>query len=433
VEEKRKSMYETEEKKERFVLVAVERDGFDAEADLNELELLVETANAETVGRVIQKREAVHSGTYMGKGKVEEVRDLVEELEADGIVTDDELSPAQQRNLSKILGVKVLDRTMVILDIFARRAQSAEGKAQVELAQLRYRLSRLSGLGIQLSRQAGTAAHGGVGNRGPGEKKLELDRRYIRSRIDQLNKELKEVRENRATLRKKRIRAGQPVIALVGYTNAGKSTLLNALTGADAFAEDKLFATLDTTTRKTALEGGLEVLFTDTVGFIHKLPHHLVQAFRATLEELAYSDILLHVVDSANPMYPGQMSVVYETLKKLECMDKPIVTALNKADIKNDEIDFPLTDAQAMHTIPISAVTGAGLPELLLAIEKVLQSMRNRMTILIPYSEGGLTSQIHSTCEVLVSEHRETGTYMELYATSEMAGRLIAFAVEGSL
>jgi len=428
-------MYDTEERKERLVLVAVEKDGLDAESDLNELALLVETAGAEPVGVIIQKREAIHPGLYIGKGKVDEVMDLVEELGADGIVTDDELSPAQQRNLAQRTGVKVMDRTMIILDIFAQRAQSAEGKSQVELALLRYRLSHLTGLGIQLSRQAGTAAHGGVGNRGPGEKKLELDRRHIRNRIDQLNKELAEIRENRATLRKKRIRTGQPVIALVGYTNAGKSTLLNSLTGADALAEDKLFATLDTTTRKAALEGGTEVLFSDTVGFINKLPHHLVRAFRATLEELQYADILLHVVDSSNLSYRGQMSVVYETLQKLECMDKPIVTVLNKSDLRTlnnnpESADSILTsDVNALQTLSVSATTGENLQELLIILEKVLQSMRKKIKVLIPYNEGGLVSQVHGTCEVLISEHKDNGTYMEIYATSEIVGRLDSFIV----
>ena len=434
------NMYETEDKKERLILVAVEKDGQDAEANLKELALLVETAGAEPVGAIIQRREAVHSGLYIGKGKVDEVQDLISETNADGIVADDELSPAQQRNLASRLGVKVLDRTMVILDIFAQRAQSAEGQTQVELAQLRYRLSHLTGIGVHLSRQAGTAAHGGVGNRGPGEKKLELDRRYIRSRIDQLKKELEEIRENRATLRKKRIRTGQPVIALVGYTNAGKSTLLNALTGADALAEDKLFATLDTTTRKAELEGGTEVLFTDTVGFIHKLPHHLVQAFRATLEELKYADILLHVVDSSNPACREQMAVVYETLQKLECMDKPIVAALNKIDIKRvqdeglaaDMAIAVINDANALYAVPISAATGESLPELLCTLEKVLQSMRKKMAVLIPYSEGSLASQVHGACEVLVSQHRDDGTYMELYATPEISGRLQQYVVEGA-
>ena len=420
-------MFETEEKKERLLLIAVEKDGQDTEADLDELAELVETSGAEPVGRLIQKREAMHPGLYLGKGKVDEVHELANELKADGIVADDELSPAQQRNLAKKLSMKVLDRTMIILDIFASRAQSAEGKTQVELAQLRYRLSHLSGIGVQLSRQAGTAAHGGVGNRGPGEKKLELDRRHIRSRIDQLSKELKEIQENRATLRKKRIKTGLPVIALVGYTNAGKSTLLNILTGADALAEDKLFATLDTTTRKTALEGGTEVLFTDTVGFIHKLPHHLIRAFRATLEELHYADILLHVVDSSNPKFPEQMTVVYETLQKLECMNKPIVTALNKADKRDININ---DDINAQHTVSISALTGGNIPQLLLKLETVLQSMRKKIAVLIPYSEGGLASQVHGICELIVSEYKDEGTYMELYATPEIYGRLKDFIME---
>jgi len=435
-------MYDTEERRERLVLIAVEKDGHNAEPDLEELALLVETAGAEAVGVITQKREGIHPGLYIGKGKVDEVAELVKQLNADGIVADDELSPAQQRNLAQRLGVKVMDRTMIILDIFAQHAQSAEGKTQVELALLRYRITHLSGLGVQLSRQGGTAARGGVGNRGPGEKKLELDRRHIRNRIVQLNNELTEMRENRATLRKKRIRTGQPVIALVGYTNAGKSTLLNTLTGADALAEDKLFATLDTTTRKAALsqfrnkseaaaEGGTEVLFTDTVGFIHKLPHHLIRAFRATLEELKYADILLHVVDSSNPAYRQQMAVVYETLQKLECMGKPIVTALNKSDLRTQNIEDaePLltTDVNAQHTLPISAATGENLAELMQALEKVMQSMRKKIAVLIPYSEGGLISQVHNTCEVFASEHREDGTYMELYATQEITGRLDGF------
>ena len=430
-------MYDTEERKERLILVAVEKESTNAEKDLDELAQLVETAGAEATGRIIQKREAVHSGTYIGKGKVDEVQDLIEETGADGIVTDDELSPAQQRNLAQRLKVKVMDRTMIILDIFAQRAQSAEGKAQVELALLRYRLSHLTGLGIGMSRQAGVAAHGGVGNRGPGEKKLELDRRYIRSRIDQLNKELTEIRENRATLRKKRIKAGQPVVALVGYTNAGKSTLLNSLTGADAFAEDKLFATLDTTTRKATLEGGTEVLFTDTVGFINKLPHHLVRAFRATLEELEYADILVHVVDGSNADgYAEQMAVVYDTLEKLGCMGKPIITAFNKMDIRIPPDGSTLREEEvskdpiAQHSTHISAKTGDGLPNLLRTIEDVIQSMRKHMAVLIPYNEGALTSQAHNTCEVLMSEHRDNGIYMELYATPELAGRLEKYVIE---
>ena len=413
-----------------FVLTAVEKDGIDAETNLNELKLLVDTAGAEEAGRIIQKRDGMHPGHYLGKGKVEELKAMVEATDADGIVTDDELTPSQQKNLAKMLNVKVLDRTMIILDIFAGRAQTAEGKAQVELAQLKYSLSHLTGLGISLSRQGGTAGQGSVGNRGPGEKKLELDRRHIRNRIDQLNKELKELRENRALLRKKRERQGIPVVALVGYTNAGKSTLLNALTGADVFAEDKLFATLDTTTRRLEIpDGGAEILLTDTVGFINKLPHHLIQAFRATLEETRFADILLHVVDVSSPQKEEQMATVYETLKSLDCLDKPIVTVFNKADAIEQET-VTLVDSKANHTIAVSAKEGTNLQELLAVVTTVIDSARKKMTVLIPYSHGALVSQIHATCKVFALENREDGTYMEISATDEIMEKARVFVVK---
>lgn len=412
-------MYDTAERKEKFILIAVEKDGIDSETNLNELSELVDTAGAEEVGRVVQKRDAVHSGHYLGKGKLDEVMALLEAMDADAVVADDELTASQQRNLATRLNVKVLDRTMVILDIFAQRAQTSEGKAQVELAQLKYSLSHLAGLGIALSRQAGAAAHGGVGNRGPGEKKLELDRRHIRNRIDQLNGELKELRENRAVLRKKRIKQNIPVVAIVGYTNAGKSTLLNALTDAGVLAENKLFATLDTTTRKVNLpNGGAEVLFTDTVGFINKLPHHLIQAFRATLEETRFSDILLHVVDASNPHAKNQMETVYETIKSLDCADKPIVTAFNKID-RADGI-WEAVDTKSLHTIPISAITGENIDALLGSIAAVIDQTRSNIKALIPYTHGALVSQIHTNCKVLEVESREDGTYIEFYATEEM-------------
>jgi len=418
-------MYDTEERKEKVVLISVEKDSA-VEENLNELRLLAETAGAEEVGRVIQKREAVHTAHYLGKGKIDEVRAMVEETQADAVISDDELTSSQQKNLAQRIGVKILDRTMVILDIFAQRAQTAEGKTQVELAQYKYRLSHLAGLGIALSRQAGVAAHGGVGNRGPGEKKLELDRRHIRNRIDQLNKELKEIRENRGLLRKKRERQGIPVIALVGYTNAGKSTLMNALTGAGVLVEDKLFATLDTTTRKTELpDGGSEVLFTDTVGFINKLPHHLIQAFRATLEELKYADILIHVVDSSAPHHREQMAVVYETLKSLNCMDKPIITVLNKSDLQEQQKSG--VDQNAARTINISARTGENIPVMLKAVEEVIISLHRKITILLPYNQGNLLSQIYSSCKVLSTENREDGTLLEIHATPEIAGKVAQF------
>ncbi|MCL2285279.1 MAG: GTPase HflX [Firmicutes bacterium] len=422
-------MYDTAERKERFILIAVEKDNTDSETNLNELSLLVDTAGAKEVGRIIQKRDGVHPGHYIGKGKIDEVMALVDAMDADAVVADDELTASQQRNLAQRLNVKVLDRTMVILDIFAQRAQTAEGKAQVELAQLKYSLSHLTGLGVSLSRQGAVAAHGGVGNRGPGEKKLELDRRHIRNRIDQLNKELKELRENRALLRKKREKQEIPVVALVGYTNAGKSTLLNALTGAGVLAENKLFATLDTTTRKTELpDGGAEILLTDTVGFINKLPHHLIQAFRATLEETRFADILIHVVDVSSPQYKQQMETVYETLKGLECLDKPIITAFNKIDALEDPTQTP-ADTRAVHTAPISAMEGTNIPVLLKAIEDVIDSMRSKVAVLIPYSHGGLVSQIHAACKVLNVENREDGTYMEIYATDEIASKAKGYVV----
>jgi GTP-binding protein HflX len=321
---------------------------------------------------------------------------------------------------------------LVILDIFAGRATSAEGKAQVELAQLKYRLSHLTGLGAQLSRQAGGGGirGGGLGTRGPGEKKLETDRRHIRNRINQLNGELAEIRDNRAVLRKKRENANLPVISLVGYTNAGKSTLMNTLTSAGVLAEDKLFATLDTTTRKMKLPAGSEALITDTVGFIHKLPHHLIQAFRATLEELKYADILLHVVDSANPAYTEQMQVAYRLLRSLECLEKPIVTAFNKMD-KREPGPLP-QDGMARESVSLSAQSGENIPGLLDALEKVLQSLRNKIIVLVPYKEGQWVSFIHEKCEVLAEEHREGGTYIEAYADTDAAGLIERFAVKSN-
>ena len=307
-------MIELGKEKERVLLVGVSTFGQElTESSLDELSELAKTAGAETAGRLIQNREQVHPGTYVGKGKIEEIKDMLWETEATGIVCDDELSPAQMKNLQDELDVKVMDRTLLILDIFAARASTSEGKIQVELAQLKYRQTRLTGFGTALSRLGG-----GIGTRGPGEKKLEMDRRLIKSRIAQLNRELKEVKRHREVTRGQRKKSRIPVIAIVGYTNAGKSTLLNKLTGADIFAEDKLFATLDPTTRGLRLLSGQEILLTDTVGFIKKLPHHLVEAFKSTLEEAKYADLILHVVDSSNPQMDEQMFTVYETLKNLK-------------------------------------------------------------------------------------------------------------------
>ena len=301
--------FKIEEIEEKVILVGVsEQDGDDAEDSVAELAELVKTAGATVVGTMIQKRELIHPGTYIGSGKVAELKLLVEELGATGIVCDDELSPAQLRNLEDMLDTKVMDRTLIILDIFAARATTSEGKIQVELAQLKYRLSRLTGLGRSMSRLGG-----GIGTRGPGEKKLEIDRRLIKDRIAQLNRELKEVRQHRDITRAQREKNQMPVAAIVGYTNAGKSTLINTLTNAGVLEEDKLFATLDPTTRVLELSGRQQILVTDTVGFIRKLPHHLIEAFKSTLEEAKYADYILHVVDASNPQHEKQMLIVYET------------------------------------------------------------------------------------------------------------------------
>ena len=320
--------YETEQVQEKFLLAAVDlEDGTDVSYSLDELAELTETAGGIVVGRLIQKRESVHPGTYVGKGKIEELRELIMQTDADGIVCDDELTPAQLTNLQEELQVKVLDRTVMILDIFAAHARTSEGKLQVELAQLRYRSSRLTGLGKSLSRLGG-----GIGTRGPGEKKLEMDRRLIKERISMLNRQLKEVVKNREVQRHKRTQNPTKTVAIVGYTNAGKSTLLNTLTKAAVLEEDKLFATLDPTTRVLEKEDGQKILFTDTVGFISKLPHSLIRAFRSTLEEAKYADMILHVVDVSNPKYDLQMEVVYDTLRELNIGDKKAITAFNKID-----------------------------------------------------------------------------------------------------
>ena len=413
-------LYDLEDIQERVILVAVDGSSLTdtVEDSLDELEELVHTAGAVTAAKIIQKREKIHPGHYVGKGKVEEIKEALEEYQATGIICDDELSPAQIKNLQAMLDTKVMDRTMLILDIFAARARSKEGKIQVELAQLRYRLSRLTGLGQSLSKLGG----GGIGTRGPGEKKLELDRRYIRDRISELSAEVKEIQTHRQLIRERRSKSAAPVIAIVGYTNAGKSTLLNVLTGAGVLAEDKLFATLDPTTRKTPLPGGTEILVTDTVGFIRKLPHHLVKSFHSTLEELVYADILLHVIDANSSQRESHMAVVYKTLQDLKAMEKPIITVYNKMDM---DVVKPLpVDDHSKHTVHISAAKEEGIQALLGIIERVLQESRKRMTVLIPYTDGGIVNQIHGQCEIVKEEHRETGVYIDLYTTEEMEGRL---------
>lgn len=412
------ALYEIKEEKERVILVGVStRENDDTEDSLDELKDLVKTAGAEAVGRVIQKRELVHPGTYVGKGKIEEIRELLWELDATGIVCDDELSPAQMNNLTDILDVKVMDRTMVILDIFAGRASTSEGKIQVELAQLKYRQSQLTGAGRAMSRLGG-----GIGTRGPGEKKLEMDRRLIKNRIAQLNRELREVKRHRELTREQRTKNRIQVVAIVGYTNAGKSTLLNTLTGAGVLQEDQLFATLDPTTRSRKLPSGQEILLTDTVGFIRKLPHHLIDAFKSTLEEAKYADLILHVVDASNPQMDEQMYVVYETLQRLEAMDKPVVTAFNKMDRIGESLT--VRDFKADRIVQVSAKTGEGLEALLQAIEEILREQKIYIERVYSYQESGKIQLIRKYGELLEEEYKEDGIHVSAYVPKELDGRV---------
>lgn len=407
-----------EDFKERVILVGVsEQDGDDAEDSLAELAELVKTAGASVAGTLIQKRELIHPGTYVGTGKVAEIAEFLEHTGATGIVCDDELSPAQLKNLETMLNTKVMDRTLIILDIFAARATTSEGKIQVELAQLKYRLSRLTGLGRSMSRLGG-----GIGTRGPGEKKLEIDRRLINDRIAQLNRELKEVVKHREIARAKRERNAVPVVAIVGYTNAGKSTLLNHLTDAEVLEEDKLFATLDPTTRMLELEGHQQVLLTDTVGFIRKLPHHLIEAFKSTLEEAKYADYIIHVVDASNPQRDKQMYIVYETLDHLGVKNKKILTLFNKIDIRTD--DDPLQDFRADHVLQISATENAGLD----AVKDVLQEMLREDKIyierVIPYAQAGVLQLVRNKGELVSEEYVPEGISIRAYVPMEVYGKL---------
>ena len=418
-------MIENKEEKERVILVGVcVSDGDDTEVSLKELKELVKTAGAETVEVMIQNREAVHPGTYVGKGKIEEIGMMLALHNADGIVCDDELSPAQMKNLEDALQCKVMDRTMVILDIFAQHARTGEGKLQVELAQLKYRATRLIGSYSAMSRIGGGAAgaSGGIGTRGPGEKKLEVDRRLIKARIAQLNRELEQVKKNREVARAMRERNRTPVIAIVGYTNAGKSTLLNTLTDAGVLEENKLFATLDTTTRILKLESKEQVLLTDTVGFIRKLPHHLIDAFRSTLEEAKYADMILHVVDASNPDMDGQMHIVYDTLRNLGVKDKPVITAFNKQDLVTE----PETcrDLKADRVVKISAKHGQGLSDLLDIIADLLREGKVYVEKVISYAEGNKLALVRKYGELLSEEYVAEGTAIKAYVPKDLYGQL---------
>lgn len=412
-------LIELKDIEERVILIGIStEDGDDTKQCLDELEELVKTAGAAAVDKIIQNRESAHPATYLGKGKMDEVKERLWELDATGVVCDDELSPAQLRNLEDALETKVMDRTMVILDIFAARVKTREGKIQVELAQLKYRAARLVGLRSSLSRLGG-----GIGTRGPGEKKLEMDRRLIHERISRLKEELREVEQHREVLRRQRERAHTKVAAIVGYTNAGKSTLLNCLSDAGILAEDKLFATLDPTTRNVKLPGGQEILLTDTVGFIRKLPHHLIEAFKSTLEEAKYSDIILHVVDCTNLQMDMQMHIVYDTLRQLEVTDKIVVTVFNKTD--RLEEDVILKDMSADYQVKISAKTGAGVDKLLELLETILRNQQIYLEKTYPYEKAGRIQDIRRYGELLEEEYTGEGIHVKAYVPAELYGQII--------
>lgn len=411
-------MVETEVQKERVILVGVsEQDGDDTKDSLEELKELAATAGAVTEGMVIQNRERIHPGTYVGTGKVSEIKEMLATTGATGIVCDDELSPAQMKNLEDLLDTKVMDRTLVILDIFAAHASTSEGKIQIELAQLRYSMTRLAGFGRSMSRLGG-----GIGTRGPGEKKLEMDKRIIRTRISQLKRELAEVKKHREVARGQRMRNHVPVAAIVGYTNAGKSTLLNHLTHAGVLEEDKLFATLDPTTRQLELPGKQQILLTDTVGFIRKLPHHLIEAFKSTLEEAKYADFIIHVVDASNPQADKQMYIVYNTLRELDIRDKKIVTLFNKMD--RPEADRELRDFRADHTARISARNDRDLETVKELLAQVLRENKTYMEHVFSYEDAGKIQVIRRQGELLSEEYTPEGIFVKAYIPAEVYDRL---------
>ena len=411
------STFETKEIVEKVILLGVDV-GDDTMESMKELAELVDTAGAIVLDSIVQSRERIHPGTYLGKGKIEEVRERIEQLDATGVVCDDELTPAQLRNLEDLLDTKVMDRTMVILDIFAKRATTSEGKIQVELAQLKFSAARLIGLRSSLSRLGG-----GIGTRGPGEKKLEMDRRLIHERISQLKAELKKVESHRELIRKSRDENLAFSVAIVGYTNAGKSTLLNKLTDANILAEDKLFATLDPTTRKLKLGSGQEILVTDTVGFIRKLPHHLIEAFKSTLEEAKYANLLVHMVDASNEEASSQMLVVYDTLRSLDVVDKDIITVFNKTDLIKEGEELP-RDFHADKVLKMSAKTGEGIEDLKKTIENILQSQRVYLEHIFSYKDAGKIALIRKFGEIKSEEYTDDGISIKAYIPAEIFGKV---------
>ena len=409
-----------EDEKERAVLVGLDSDGEGADS-VDELEQLANTAGAVVVGKVIQSRRVPDSATYVGRGKAEELALLCRANNANLVIFDDELTASQIRNLENIIGLRIIDRTALILDIFARRAISREGKLQVELAQLRYRLPRLTGMGIALSRLGG-----GIGTRGPGEKKLETDRRHIYRRIREIEKDLEKVKDRRQALRERRQKNRIPVVALVGYTNAGKSSLMNALSGSSVLVENKLFATLDPVSRSIELPNGQQALLVDTVGFINKLPHDLVEAFKSTLEEAIYADLLLHVVDSASPNLMDQIGVVEELLDSLGC-NQPIITVYNKIDLLDEKQQLLLPVKKPV--VYVSAINKVNLDKLIDAVTENLPITRRRVELLIPYTEGQVLSQIHDQGQVLKEEYRDDGIFIFAELDSATYGKFKSYKI----
>ncbi|MDQ6907932.1 MAG: GTPase HflX [Chloroflexota bacterium] len=414
---------------ERAMLAAVRwnENGWTTDDSLEELARLAESADLEVVGSVTQNLSRPNPTSYLGKGKVQEVKAAREDLQYDVLVVDEELSPSQLRNLEETLDVKVIDRTALILDIFARRAQTHEGRLQVELAQLEYRMNRFTRMWTHLSRQT----MGGVGLRGPGETQLEVDRRRAQERVTLLKDELAEVHEHREQYRQKRRKSGVPIVALVGYTNAGKSTLLNRLTDADVLAENKLFATLDPTTRKITLPSGREALMTDTVGFINQLPTQLVAAFRATLEEISEADVLVHVVDLTHPNAEEQAATVRKVLGELKVGDKPTVVALNKVDALGGDVPADIREALELPEayVPVSAVTGQGMDELLARVESALTDTMAEVRVCIPYDHSALVERFHRSGRVASVEYSEQGITMQGLLPQRDAAKLAPYRI----
>jgi GTP-binding protein HflX len=412
--------YENKQEPEKAVLIAVDTGEYDCDISLDELEELAETAGAEVVGRMSQKRDKPDSGTFLGSGRLEELGDFCKNNEVDLVIADSELAPAQLRNIEKATDVRVIDRTTFILDIFAERARSNEGKLQVELAQLRYSLPRLTGQGTKLSRLGG-----GIGTRGPGETKLESDRRHIRRRIKALEDEFDALEKRRSLARARREKDGVETVVIVGYTNAGKSTLMNTLTEAGVLAQDKLFATLDPTSRALVLPDGRRVMLIDTVGFIRRLPHHLVEAFKSTLEEAVCAKVILNVCDASDPECAEHLKVTNDLLEELGCSGKPIIPVFNKCDL-------PQADEAAMRlpgAVNISALEGKGLDELLDAVAKALPPTRAKAKLLIPYSDGAAAAALRKDGVITVEDYRADGLYLELTADVSLIDRYQDYCV----